>query len=159
MQPCTFEFTNVLLTNNSTSCRRRPATISLTSNVLGCSSVSRVTTHCGSTFKVCCCKSSYSVSCRRRRCTTIWKQPYDIPNDMSQRLTKPNDKNDMCAQRRSAWASAPSDQRLCCLHEENLGSWRATERRVKTNLSLRWAHMSFCWFCHVMVHNPIKYEP
>ena len=35
-----------------------------------------------------------------------------------------NQQNDLCAQRRlrSAWASAQSDQSLCCQHEKNLGS-------------------------------------
>ena len=65
----------------------------------------------------------------------------------------------MCAQRslKSAWASAQSDQSLPCLHEERLGPELPIERKAKTlitwadaqaDLSFRWAHRSFCWFCH-----------
>ena len=48
-----------------------------------------------------------------------------------------NQQNGMCAQRRlrSAWASAQSDQSLCCPD-------------AQSDLSLHWAHMPFCWFCH-----------
>ena len=60
----------------------------------------------------------------------------------------------LCAQRglRSAWASAQSDQSLCCPHEESLGPQLPIERTVKTlirlggaqaDLSLRWAHTYF----------------
>ena len=61
----------------------------------------------------------------------------------------------MCAQRRlsSAWASDQSDQSLHCLHEENLGPWVHSEdwsdwADAQAELSLRWVHMPFCWFCH-----------
>ena len=71
-----------------------------------------------------------------------------------------NQKNDLCAQRRlrSAWASAQSEQSLRCPHEEALGPYLPTESTTKTlirrvnaqaDLSLCWAHRSFCWFCHV----------
>ena len=65
----------------------------------------------------------------------------------------------MCAQRRlrSAWATAQSDQSLRCAL---IGYLRAqcffmrTSRLwsdwadAQANLSLGWAHGSFCWFCH-----------
>ena len=75
-----------------------------------------------------------------------------------------NQQNDMCAQRRlrSAWASTQSDQihsvwsvftvsmRKHCV----LDYPKSTQRRLwsdwvdaQADLSLRWAHMSFCWFC------------
>ena len=65
--------------------------------------------------------------------------------------------NDMCAQRRrrSAWVSIQSDQSLCCPHEETLDPWLSLKLTAKTlirlghaDLSLRWTHRSFCWFCH-----------
>ena len=43
--------------------------------------------------------------------------------------------NGHCAQRRneSAWASAQSDQSLCCLHEETMGPQLPIERTAKTD--------------------------
>ena len=48
-----------------------------------------------------------------------------------------NQQNGMCTQQRlrSAWASAKSDQSLCCPHEESLGP---TERTAKTLNRLGW---------------------
>ena len=70
-----------------------------------------------------------------------------------------NQQNDMCAQRwlRSAEASAQSDQCLHCALSGNPRSHNASscgQRKLWSDcadaladLSLRWAHMSFCWFC------------
>ena len=66
----------------------------------------------------------------------------------------------LCAQRRlrSAWASAKSDQSLCCQHEESLGPLLPIEHTAETLIRLGgclgWAESSlgahsFCWFCHV----------
>ena len=46
-----------------------------------------------------------------------------------------NQQNDLCAQRRlrSAWASAQSDQSLCCPHEETLGPQLPIGRTAKTD--------------------------
>ena len=58
---------------------------------------------------------------------------------------------------RSAWASAQSDQSLCCLPEESwvLSYSLSTQRRhwsdwanAQADPSLCWAHMPLCWFCH-----------
>ena len=53
---------------------------------------------------------------------------------MNHLITKPT--NGMCTQRRlrSAWATAQSDQSLCCLPEESLGpkKWLPCERTTKT---------------------------
>ena len=69
-----------------------------------------------------------------------------------------NQQNGMCAQRRfrSAWASAQSDQSSLCaqwvakdpsfLHADSK-DWSDCAD-VQADLSLRWAHMTFCWFCH-----------
>ena len=58
---------------------------------------------------------------------------------------------------RLAWASAQSDQSLCCALNTKLSS--CGQRRlwsdlghVQANLSLRWAHIPFCWLCHVAAH-------
>ena len=53
-------------------------------------------------------------------------------------MTRQNQQNDMCAQRRlrSAWASIKSDQSLRCPHEEALGPWPPIERTAKTLISL-----------------------
>ena len=70
-----------------------------------------------------------------------------------------NQQNGMCTQQRlrSAWASAQSDQSLCCPHEERLGPWLPIERTTKTLIRLGgcpgWSEsslgaQSFCWFCH-----------
>ena len=67
--------------------------------------------------------------------------------------------NDLCAQQRlrSAWASAQSDQSLRCPPEGSFGPQLPIEHTAKTlirgshaqaDLNLRWAHRSFCWFCH-----------
>ena len=74
-------------------------------------------------------------------------------------MCAPSEDSDVCTQRRlrSAWASALFDQSLCCPHEETLGPLLPIERTVKTliaqaDLSLRWVHTSFCWFCHAAAH-------
>ena len=79
---------------------------------------------------------------------------------MSRSITKPT--TWLCAQRRlrSAWASAQSDQNHHRPHEEALGPKLPIKCKAKTlirsdwadaqaDLSLRWAHRTFCWFCHV----------
>ena len=55
--------------------------------------------------------------------------------------------------------SAQSNQRLRSPHEESSGPKLPIERTAKTlirlaeaDLNLRWAHRSFCWFCHVAAH-------
>ena len=73
---------------------------------------------------------------------------------MSHLMTKPT--KWLCAQRRLwlAWASAQSNQSsLCAQWVAKLSSCR--QRRLwsdwadaQADLSLRWAHMPFCWFCH-----------
>ena len=65
-----------------------------------------------------------------------------------------NQQNGTCAQRRfrSAWASAQSDQSSLC------AQWIAKYQSFlhadseESDLSLRWAHMPFCWFCHEAAH-------
>ena len=67
----------------------------------------------------------------------------------------------MCAKRnlRSAWASAQSDQFLCAqwvaknprffhADSEDWSEWADAQ----ADLSLRWTHRSFCWFCRVAAH-------
>ena len=51
----------------------------------------------------------------------IWVRVY-----MSRDMARPT--KWLCAQRRSAWASAQSDQSLRCPHEEALGPWLRIER-------------------------------
>ena len=58
---------------------------------------------------------------------------------------------------RSDWASAQSDQSLRCPHEEDgslaiLGAHSEDYDHAQADLSLCWAHMSFCWFCRVAAH-------
>ena len=62
---------------------------------------------------------------------------------------------------RSAWVSAQSDQSLRCPHVETLCHWLPIKRRAKTliklgdaqaELSVRWVHTSFCWFCYAAAH-------
>ena len=78
-------------------------------------------------------------------------------------MTKPT--NDLCAQRRlcSALASAQSDQSSLCaqwvakvprlLHLESEDS----DQVAQVDLSLRWATMSFCWFCHEAAHITVSF--
>ena len=65
----------------------------------------------------------------------------------------------LCAQQRlrSAWASAQSDQNLCCPLTEQLRSQGFFMRTAKIlvrrsnaqpDLNLHWVHRPFCWFCH-----------
>ena len=76
-------------------------------------------------------------------------------------MTKPT--KWLCTQRRlrSAWASAQSDQSLCCPHEESLASYLPIERIAKTLISLGgcpgWSEsslgaQSFCWLCQEVAH-------
>ena len=70
---------------------------------------------------------------------------------------------------RSAWASTQSDQSL---HSGSVGGWGPNvpscgQRRLwsdwadaQADLSLRWAHWSFCWFCHEAAQScfgPLQY--
>ena len=66
--------------------------------------------------------------------TTLNEPPHNKTNKMT------------CApsELRSACASTQSDQNLCCPHEETSDA--------QADLSLRWAHISFCWFCRVVAH-------
>ena len=65
-----------------------------------------------------------------------------------------NQQNDLCAHRRlrSAWASAKSGQSSQC------AQWVAEDPVIRhvdnedSELSLRWAQRSFCWFCHEAAH-------
>ena len=87
--------------------------------------------------------------------------PRATENHLSRRLmTKPT--KWLCAQRRlrSAWASTQSDQSLLSTwrklgslathwaHSEDWSDWTD----VQADLSLRWAHISFCLFCHEAAH-------
>ena len=63
---------------------------------------------------------------------------------MSHLMTKPtkllcakSDQSSLCAQ----WVA--KDPRF--LHADS-------EYSDQTDLSLRWAHMPFCWFCHALAH-------
>ena len=70
-----------------------------------------------------------------------------------------NQQNGMCAQRRQiSLGICPvwSESSL----EESVSPWLPIKSPVKTDdwadaqadLSLRWAHMPFCWFCHDVAH-------
>ena len=70
-------------------------------------------------------------------------------------MTKPTKWHVRQAKTQLSFASAHSDQSLRCPHEETLGPQLPIERTAKTlikladtqaDLSLRWAHRSFCWF-------------
>ena len=66
-----------------------------------------------------------------------------------------NQQNDTCARRRrsSAWASAQSNQSLGCCSQLVAKGPRFLHAGceywvdAQAELSLRWAHGSFCWFC------------
>ena len=87
--------------------------------------------------------------------------------DMSHDMTKPT--KWVCAQQRlsSAWASTLTDQgihpvwsvfavhsmgskdpRFIHADSEDWSDWADAQ----ADLSLHWAHRSFCWFCHVAAH-------
>ena len=71
-----------------------------------------------------------------------------------------NQQNNLCTQQRlrSAWASALPDQSLRWwivgssathwVHCEDWSDWADAQ----ADLSLRWVHRSFCWFCHEAAH-------
>ena len=80
---------------------------------------------------------------------------------LSRLMTKPT--KWMCAQRRlrSAWASGPVWSESAMSAWRKLGSlathWAHSEdwsdwADAQADLSLRWAHMPFCWFCHDAAH-------
>ena len=105
------------------------------------------------------CCSIFVLFCDYRPQINIWAASWQ------------NKQNGMCAQRRlrSAWASAQSDQSLRCPHEESLGPKLPIERTAKNivrpviwayaqaDLSLRWAHMLCCWFCHEAAHFHVNF--
>ena len=72
-----------------------------------------------------------------------------------------NQQNDMCAQQRlrTAWSSAQYDQSLR-MKKAWVRSYPLSAKRrpwsdwadAQDELSLRWAHMPFCWFCHEAAH-------
>ena len=75
-----------------------------------------------------------------------------------------NEQNSLCSQRRlrSAWASAQSDQSWLSAwwklgplathwaHSKDWSDWASDW--ADADPSLRWAHSSFYWFCHVAAH-------
>ena len=84
--------------------------------------------------------------------TGMLKSPYTKWATVQQ-----NQKDDLCAQQRlrSAWASTQSDQSslsacrisgFLATHEVHSKDW-SDWADVQANLSLRWVHWSFCWFC------------
>ena len=104
--------------------------------------------------------NKHAQPCCGVRSPALWLKLSLIPY-MSRDMTKPT--KWLCAPRRlrSAWASAQSDQSLCCLHEESLGPKLPTERTAKTLIRLSgcpgWSEsslgaQSLCWFCHVAAH-------
>ena len=77
-----------------------------------------------------CCWTKWSNHSKLKHCTFCWASSQKIIWAASWQ----NQQNGICTQRRvgSAWASAESDQSLCCLHEES-GS-----------LATHWAHSEDC---------------
>ena len=61
-----------------------------------------------------------------------------------------NQQNGMCAQQRlrSAWTTTQSDQSLLCAQWVAKDTSFLHETDAQADLSLHWAHMPFCWFCH-----------
>ena len=83
--------------------------------------------------------------------------------------TRPNQQNDLYAQRRlrSAWESAQTDQSSLCaqwivkdpafLHADSKDWSDWVDAQSDTNL--RWVHRSFCWFCRVAAQIIFKSYP
>ena len=77
-----------------------------------------------------------------------------------------NQQNDLCILRRlrPAWASSRSYQSLRCALNGYLRTQCFYMQAAKTSdwadaqadLSVHWAHRSFCWFCHEMAHHLIR---
>ena len=68
-------------------------------------------------------------------------------------VTRQNQQYELCAQQRlgSVWASAQSDQSSLSAWR-NIGPLTTYWANAQADLSLRWAHMSFCCFCHAVAH-------
>ena len=96
-----------------------------------------------------------------KKSTTIsWDDSFILSSitreiDMSRLMSKPT--KWLCTQQRLrlVWASTQSDQSSRCTQ------WVAKEPNFlhadskdsdQTDLSLRWAHKTFCWFCHEAAH-------
>ena len=80
---------------------------------------------------------------------TVYEPPHDKTNKMA---CAPSEDTDQPGH-------PPSLNSLRCPHDESLDPWLPIERTAKTlirsaqsYLSLRWAHMPFCWFCHEAAH-------
>ena len=63
--------------------------------------------------------------------------------------------NGMCAQGKlkSAWASVQSDRIPMSAQRRLWSDWAD----VQADLSLRLAHMLFCWFCHALAHLSLRW--
>ena len=82
---------------------------------------------------------------------------YDPQLDKTNKIT--------CAPSEDSWlvpAFAQPNRSLRCLYKDSSGPWPSLEYTAKTDqtvrmcrliwLSLWWAHISFCWFCHAPTH-------
>ena len=77
----------------------------------------------------------------------LYEPPYDKTNAITVRPAKtqirlgirPVDQSSLCAQ----WVA--KDLRFLHADNEDWSDWADAQ----ADLSLRWAHMPFCWFCHV----------
>ena len=78
-----------------------------------------------------------------------------------------NQQYDLCAQQRLRSDWADYNQSLCCalygiaedpmfLHADSEDWSDSTD--AQADLSLRWAQMSFCWFCHEAAHMQAVFE-
>ena len=74
-----------------------------------------------------------------------------VERPLSPLMTKPTKWHVLPGRLRSAWASAQSDQSLCCPHEESLPIEHKVKTDAQTDLSSLGAH-PFCWFCHEVAH-------
>ena len=81
--------------------------------------------------------------------------------NLSHSMTKPTSCHVRPAKTQISLGIPQSDQNLCCPHEETFGlklPLRAQRglgsdwAKAQADLSLRWAHRSFCWFCHAAAH-------
>ena len=86
------------------------------------------------------------------------EQNYDWCLQINWATTWQNQQNDLCAQRRLRSAAQWVAKDSKALSREN---WRLIRldlfwANAQADLSLRWAHRSFCWFCHAAAQCCLK---
>ena len=84
---------------------------------------------------------------RLLRYTVLLESPHDKTNNVAVRPAKNQNQTGylVCAQ----WVA----KYLSFIHSDSKASDQTVGGDAQADLSLRWAHMPLCWFCHEVAHS------